>query len=375
MDHSARPLRVLQVNSLFSGGGADNQTLELARGLAEAGDEVILAVASGSRWESLARQAGLEVETFAARSPLKLAMIRSLVRILRARRIDIIHLHQGRDYWPGILAARLAARGARVVVTRHLMTRPRALSRWLLLSFADLVAVSKAVLAVQQRELLGPAARRHLIYGGIDTRRFQTVSPATIQKLRSELGWAPDQVVFGVVGACNLPRGKGQIELLEAADQLQTAFPQARFAVVGEGTLLPWLRDRAAALGLRAKVRFVPFTDEVEAVMGALDVLVHPAVGTEALGLVIWEAMAAGKPVIASRLDGIPEAFEEGRHGFLVPPGDSVALGLAMRRLLENPELRRRFGEEGRAHVERNFSRLEQARRMRALYLKLCGPD
>src|SRR6266404_533484 len=94
------PLRVLQVNGLFTGGGIDNQTSEL-------GDDVTLAIPAGSALEPRVRHSGAQIETFPARSWLKLAMIRRLARLIRSRRAQIIHVHQGRDYWPGILAARL----------------------------------------------------------------------------------------------------------------------------------------------------------------------------------------------------------------------------------------------------------------------------
>src|SRR2546427_10375832 len=170
---SVTPLRVLLVNSLFSGGGTDNQTLELSAGLRESGNDVTLAVPQGSRWEPLARQLpGARVESFAPKSPLKLAMILALIRLIRQRRVQILHAHQGRDYWPAITAARLANRGTRVIVTRHLMTRPRVVSRALLLRMSDVIAVSRAVEEVLQRELRGPPERLHRIYGGIDLKAF-----------------------------------------------------------------------------------------------------------------------------------------------------------------------------------------------------------
>jgi glycosyltransferase involved in cell wall biosynthesis len=100
------------------------------------------------------------------------------------------------------------------------------------------------------------------------------------------------------------------------------------------------LRRRIAELVLEGVATRAPFTHVVSAVMSALDVLVHPALGTDAAPLVVWEALASGRPVIASRLDGIPEAFEEGRHGLLVPPGDIAALAAAMERMVTSPEAR-----------------------------------
>jgi len=370
---SAAPLRILQANSLFNGGGTDNQTIELAAGLRELGESVTLAIATGSRWEPLARQLGVRVETFAAKSRLRQAMIRRLAAIVRQERTQIIHAHQGGDYWPCIIAARIAGCDTRVVVTRHLMTRPGAFSRWFLLSMSDVIAVSRAVEEVLERELRGSRQKLHQIYGGIDPRQFQGERTDKALDWRRQLGWNDDSVVFGVVGGFNLPRGKGQFEFLEAAARLSSEFPGARFVIVGRGSMEILLREQIAGLRLAGAAAIVPFTDDIPTVMYALDVLVHPALGTEALGLVLLEAMASAKPVIATGLDGIPEAMIEGKHGLLVPPGDVSALGKAMRHLLVNRELRSRFGTAGRAHVLENFSRHRQAERVRDLYVQLCG--
>ncbi|MBI3876237.1 MAG: glycosyltransferase family 4 protein, partial [Verrucomicrobia bacterium] len=342
-------------------------------GLRELGVDVTLAIAAGSRWEHMARELGVPVETFPQKSPLKFAMMQRVAALIRERGFDILHAHQGRDYWPSVIAARLAMRGTRVVVTRHMMTRPRTVSRWLLLRCADVIAVSCAVEEVQLRELRGPRARLHQIYGGIDTVKFQPQRTAAMEAFRRERGWGADAVVFGVVGAFDLPGGKGQREFFEAAARLKDEFPRARFAVIGAGTMESLLREQIASRGLGGIATMIPFTNDIVTAIGALDVLVHPAVGTEALGLVLWEAMASGKPVIASRLHGIPEAFIEGEHGLLVPPGDVAAITKAMRTLLLDPAMRARFGAAGREHVCRNFSRRAQAERMLALYRRLCG--
>jgi len=367
------PMRILQVNSLFNGGGADNQTMELAAGLRDLGHSVVLSVPSGSRWEPRGRQLGLPLETFPAKTFLQQAMIRRWAGLISVHRMEIIHAHQGRDFWPAIIAARAAGCGTRVVITRHLMTRPRRLSRWLLLRQADVVAVSKAVEGVLQLHLRGPRARLHQIYCGIDLTRFDPKRTKGARELRQENGWTEDAVVFGVVGAFDLPRGKGQLEFLEAAARLKTKFPQARFAMIGRGTMESLLRERLVALGLKGMATLVPFTEKIPDLMNALDVLVHPAVGTEALPVVLWEGMACAKPVVASRLDGIPEAFVEREHGFLVPPGDVAALAEAMRAFLEDSAQRVRFGTAACEHVHRHFSRARQAEQMSALYARLLA--
>jgi glycosyltransferase involved in cell wall biosynthesis len=364
-------VKILQVNSSFSGGGTDSQTLDLTIGLRNLGEAVILAISQGSRWEPRARNARLRVETFPPRSPLKLAMIRKLIQIIRSEGCEIIHAHQGRDYWPSILAARLAGRGTSAVISRHLMTRPRRVSRWMLLRAAYVISVSNAVHAVLQKELKGPHNRLQQIYGGIDVERFQPIRKSESWNFRESMKWSPNDVVFGVVGAFDFPGGKGQQEFLEAGGQLLKRYPNTKFAVIGAGSLEAQLRQTMASPELRGSAVLVPFTNDIEMVIGALDVLVHPALGTEALGLVLWEAMASGKPVIASRLHGIPEAFIEGKHGMLVPPKNVGELFDAMERLAGNPGLRDAWGTAARLHVEQHFSREESARRTCDLYRQI----
>ena len=357
----------------MAGGGADNQTLELTAGLRDLGCDLTLAIATGSRWDHRARSLGVRVETFARESALKQAFIQRVAQIIRQQRIQVVHAHQGRDYWPAIIAARLAGCGARVVVTRHLMTRPRWFSRWGLLACAQVIAVSQAVLQGLQRELHGPAAHLHQIFCGIDLHRFQTPRTGAVGQFRASQGWGANDVVFGVVGAFGLPRGKGQLEFVQAAAKVHRDYAQARFAIIGDGEMGALLQEQIARLQLQTVVRVLPFTEEIVTAIQALDVLAHPAVGSEAFGLVILEAMACGKPVIASCLDGIPELFKHGKQGLLTAAGDVAALAEAIKSLLANPALRQRLGAAGRWHVARHFTREIMAEQTQAVYLKLCG--
>lgn len=372
---SPRPqsLRILQINSLFSGGGVDNQTLELTRALSELGHQVGMAVAADSRWEHRAHEIGCPVTTFPSKSALRWKLIAHLVSILRRRRIQILHIHQGRDYWPGILAARLACCGTRVVITRHLMTRPRGFSRQFLLRMADIVAVSKAVERILREELQGPQSRIHQIHCGIDVTRFHpTRTPAAIA-LREELGCSSSEVLFGVVGMFERPRGKGQFEFLEAARQVANRYGYARFVLVGKGGLQEELQTLIRESGLSGKASMIGFREDIPSLMSALDVLVHPTTGTEAFPLVVLEAFASGKPVIASNVDGIPEQVVPEVHGLLVPRANVDALASAMELLAVDPSLRHRMGHAGRARVETEFTRETLGRRFEALYLSLLG--
>lgn len=372
---SSRPLRVLQINSLFSGGGVDNQTLELTRALQELGHAVGMAVAAGSRWEGRARALGCPVTTFPSKSALRWRLIVHLVSVIRRRRIQILHIHQGRDYWPGIVAARLAGCGTRVVITRHLMTRPRGFSRRFLLRMAHLIAVSRAVERILREELQGNLDRIHPIHCGIDVARFSPERSPAALAIRTELGCGPEGVLFGVVGMFERPRGKGQFEFLEAAQRVSDGNPNARFVLVGKGGLEGELQSVIRQSNLSGKASMVGFREDMPALMSALDVLVHPTTGTEAFPLVVLEAFASGKPVIASDLDGIPEQITSGIHGLLVPRADVPALADAMERLSADPDLRQRMGQAGRARVESEFNRETLGRRVESLYRSLVPSE
>ncbi len=362
-----QPLRILQLNTVFNGGGTDNQTMELTIGLSALGHTVATACPEGRRCSKQMAEAGFVVRHVEPKSKPKLIL--RLRRLIRSEGFQVIHSHHGRDYWPAVIAAKLSGKRPAVVVTRHLATLPSRASRMFLLRGVDaLVAVSDHVRDLLLPGFSGPKNRIHRIYGGIDLAKFQTVSAETTLAFRRQHGAGPENVVFAVVGAFGLPRGKGQMEFVEAAWLVLKRNPEARFWMIGQGSMRPLLEEQITKLGLAEKVRIIPFTDEIATAMNAMDVLVHPAVGTEALGLVLWEAMACGKPVIASRLGGIPEAFREPDHGMLVAPGEIPELASAMSSLAGDGESRAAMGRAARVYATGHCSRERQARDMAELY-------
>jgi glycosyltransferase involved in cell wall biosynthesis len=150
--------------------------------------------------------------------------------------------------------------------------------------------------------------------------------------MRRQLGLSPGDFAFAVAGGFDFPRGKGQREFLAAAARIHKEVPQARFLIIGRGALAGILMADMARLGLGKKAWLTGQIAEMPLAMNAIDCLVHAQIGTEALGLVVCEAHACGKPVIASALDGIPEAFAPGGYGRLVAPENIEELAQAMKR-------------------------------------------
>jgi glycosyltransferase involved in cell wall biosynthesis len=339
-----------------------------------------------SRYYPAAKEAGVQIETIRPRDKLKL--IRGIARAIRQHDIEVVHAHHGRDYWPAILGARLSNRHPQVILNRHLASSPGAwISRQAILSQCDaMVAVSRFVEKLLREGANDPGSREperrrrppvrgdlskvRMVYGGIDTARF---APLEQCALRAKWNLSPEHYVFGVVGAYNKPRGKGQREFLQAAARVQAKLPCARFLIIGAGTLGPTLKEDIARLGLEGKAWLTPFCTDMPQGMNAIDCLVHPAVGSEALGLAVLEAAACGRPVIASDIDGIPEALIHPDFGALIPAGSVDALEEAMLDWASRPrwDMARRM--EVHTMLDQRFSLQSAARRYLDLYQELAG--
>ncbi|MBI4561325.1 MAG: glycosyltransferase family 4 protein [Candidatus Rokubacteria bacterium] len=195
--------------------------------------------------------------------------------------------------------------------------------------------------------------------------------------VREEFGIGPEVPVVTIVGL--LMRWKGQDVFLDAAAQIRACQPQARFLVVGDrpadgdAAYVAALRQQIRSLGLDRAVTFTGFRHDVQAIMAASDVVVHASTSPEPFGIVLLEAMAAARPVVATALGGPLEIVVPGETGLLVPPGEPNALAEAALFLLERPALRRAMGENGRKRVETLFTADRMARDLEAVLGECVG--
>jgi glycosyltransferase involved in cell wall biosynthesis len=351
---SAAPLRIAHLNSMLTGGGTDDQCVKLARGLGQLRQQVTVVGPDHREFSRIARQEAIPFHPTPPEGPLKVRFILAAARFARHAKIQILHAHHGRDLWPAVLARRMAGTRPLLIVTRHLAKSPSSwISRRFLLSQCDgMVAVSNFVAKVLREgvfepraieperrarpPLLGDLSKIRVIHPGIDTDRFQ---PADAASLRQSWGIAPEHFVFAVVGGYDFPRGKGQREFLRAAAKISAQSDRARFLIIGRGGLKETLERDIRELGLQGRAWLTPYCHDMPSAMNALDCLVHPQVGTEAFGAVLLEAFACGKPVIASALDGVTEAFEAGQQGSLVEPENVDALAAALLEQTRQPAL------------------------------------
>jgi glycosyltransferase involved in cell wall biosynthesis len=380
------PLRILHLNSLLTGGGTDDQCAKLAFSLHQLGQDACVAGPEGRNFSKVIRALGVTFHATQPEGPLKLGFILSAAKLIRRGRIQIVHGHHGRDLWPTILAAKFSGAKPKIILTRHMAKSPSSwLSRRFLLGQCDaLIAVSNFTARVLREgveepdspelerrhrpPLLGDLAKIHVIHGGIDTEKFR---PFEAQARRREWGLRRGDYAFAVAGGYDLPRGKGQREFLQAAARMHAQIPHARFLIIGRGTMGDILRADIERLGLQGKAWLTPYSQDMPQTMNAIDCLVHPQVGTEAFGLVLLEAFACGKPVIASALDGIPEAFSVANFGQLVKPESADELAAAMSKQAAQPVLSPAEAAALHQRVTGDYSLLAFGGRMFEFYLRL----
>lgn len=376
-------LRILQTNTLLNGGGTDDQCIKLAQGLDQLGQKVWIAGPDGRASSNTVRDLSIPYHVTPPEGPFKLKFILDCARFIREKHIQIVHGHHGRDYWPTILAARLSRVQPKIVLSRHMPSSPKSIAskKFLLGRIDALVAVSEFTARVLKQghyEPDSPNPERHarppiggdhskirVAYGGIDTNKF---GPMNAGALRSSWGTGSEDFLFGIVGSYDLPRGKGQPEFLKAASRIHEQHPNARFLIIGRGNMADALKTQIQELGLSDKAVLTPYATNMPEVMNALDCLVHPAVGIEALGLVICEAHACGTPVIANDLDGIPEAFAAGKLGKLIQPESVEELANAMSEQLDQPRPNESERHSMHRKVAKVFSLDAAARRIQEIY-------
>ncbi len=308
--------------------------------------------------------------------PFRPGDLGGIVRALRGLRPHLVHVNMPGPYdgQMGLLAPIARLTGARAVVTtEHLPMVGRLWKRALVKNLAyrwtdrvfticnDNVHYLKEIQNV-------PHAQIEVVYNGLpDT--YGTAPGRERGVVREKLGLERDAVAIGLVGS--LIERKGGNTLLEAVSSLDGAW---HVLLIGDGVERRRLEERARSLGIADRVRFLGErpASEVEEIFTGLDVVAVPSL-VEGMPYVILEAMACSLPVVASAINGIPEAAVDGETALLVPPGDARALRRALDELVRSRDRRKRMGERGRERFERLFTLRRQSASMQRSYLELLG--
>ena len=228
------------------------------------------------------------------------------------------------------------------------------------------VAVSEEVERSIVRKL-GPIEDKvFTISNGVDITQFEKDEDRT--QVTQMLGFESDVFLAVVVGRFHVQ--KGHSYLVEATPTISEQYPQVKFLFIGEGQLEKDLKSQVNRLKLNENIYFLGTRSDVPAILAAVDLFVLPSLW-EGLSIALLEAMAAGKPIVATAVSGTSEVMIPGKTGLLVPPGNSRLLAEAILRILAEPALARKMGCAAKQHVTENFSARKQADEHLALYRRL----
>jgi glycosyltransferase involved in cell wall biosynthesis len=294
-----------------------------------------------------------------------------LLRVIRAERIDLVHLNDvlisNRE---GILAARLA--GVPCLSHVRAFETLTAFDRFLTRYVNAFVYISRAIQASHEAQGV-PAERGRVIYNALDLDEFRAGDRAAA---RAALGLGASEQAVGLIG--RLVAWKGHTVFLSAMARLAQTHPRLRCLIVGdteptEPAYRQELEALAQRLGLAERVRFTGYQARIPELLPALDVLAHCSLKPEPFGRVIIEGMAAGVPVVGAAAGAVPEIITDGESGLLVPPGDVEALATAVGRLLDEPALAERVRQAARRRVQEAFSIQAHVRQVQDVYRALLG--
>jgi starch synthase (maltosyl-transferring) len=353
-------VEILQVIPELDPGGAELILLSLCRLLPRERFRVTVAALDGrGALAERIRTLGCEVEDLGVRSFWSPAA-RRLQEVILRRRPALVHSHLFRAHLALAAAARHVP-GLVTVATEH-QADPRGWALWLLRRATRRASAVTTVSDGVRRHLIAhgfPADRVRTVANGINVEEIDMAAPAA----RRELGLPEGARVAAFVG--RLTQQKGLDILLAAMRQLVAVRPELHLLVAGRGR-----SEKINEPRLADRVHFLGWRNNVPALLKAADLVVLPS-RWEGLSLVLLEAMAARRAVVATRVEGQGEVIEDGVSGLLVPPEDPAALGAAMERILADAALGRHLGEAARRTVEQSYTDRKMAARYAALYDEL----
>ncbi|MDZ7359769.1 MAG: glycosyltransferase family 4 protein [candidate division KSB1 bacterium] len=346
-------MNILFINSIQMFGGGEIWMLRTLRALQERGHRVWLCCRPETEVGQRAIAQGIPVESIKFSGDFNPVTIFQLARFMKRQRIEVVLTNMDKELRLGGMAAKIA--GVPAVIPRRGIDYPLK-NRWRY-RFAYNVLATKTIANSQatKRALLREAPWLHpesieVIYNGIDVQPFLH---ASARPWRSKWSLKADEPLLGFVG--QLDERKGIRVLLAAFARIKSEVPRARLVLVGHGPLREMIESEVKRQQWEDAVLLPGFLEDVPGVMQAIDVLLLPSLW-EGFGIVLIEAMAAGKPAIGTDTSSMPEIIVDGQTGYLVPPGDSEALARRAMELLKNPALREQFGHAARRRVAAKFT-------------------
>ena len=363
----------LHIDTARTWRGGQNQVLQTVLGLRALGHRSTLVAHGAGELRQRAKE-GLDLVPLTPKTEMDLGAAWRLSRLIKQLRPDVIHAHDPHGVAMAALALSMTVAGSRtapgnppLVAARRVdfHMKGNALSRWKYRQVDCFICASEAIRKILVADGV-PPDRAVTVHEGIDVGHVEAAPAAD---LHAEL-WLPHHApIVGNVAA--LVPHKGQRHLIEAAAIVVTRVPDARFVIAGEGELRPALERQIKDHHLEKHVFLTGFRPDVLSVHKAFDIFVMSSV-TEGLGTSLLDAMACGKPIVATTAGGMPEVVEHGTTGILVRPRDHEAMADAIVTLLNDEHARRAMGAAGRIRVRERFSAERMVQDTLAIYRRVA---
>lgn len=364
-------LDVLHVIGSLGAGGAERNLYYLAPSMARSRLAYgICCLMVRGEFAGEVERAGVPVYALGFRRRNTLQTVIRLRRLMRCRRVKVVHTHLYECGVLGRIAAWLA--GVPVIITHEhgKTTWKKWYHRWferIAVRGTDLrIAVSGDIKDLRLRHEHTPRDKIVVIGNAVDASRFEA-GQALRETKRAELG-LERYFVIGTVG--RMVTAKSFDLLLRVAEEVCSRRPQARFLLVGEGPLRDGLTRMRDSLGLAEKVVFLGGRTDIPGLLAAIDLYVITS-QREGLPISLLEAMTAAKPIVATAVGGIPEALNHGEDGLLVEPGNQAALVEAIFALMDDPARRQLMGARARAKATARYSAAAILETLEATYLSI----
>jgi len=369
-----RRIKVLHlVTSLEVGGAQHGMLLGLPRFDSDQYEHIVCSIMDRMQMASQFREAGIEVRSLGLSRKTDIGVVLRLRALLKEMRPDVLHTYLLHGNILGRLIGRLV--GVPVIIgSERTIGQARKWGRLatrLTNPLTDAVEVNSEIGGrAIERDLGVPSEKIELVRSGLDLSVFSSANRR--DELRSEFGVTADQHLIVYMGRLRTVKGVefGIRAFATALEQL----PNIRMVLAGEGDQRNFLGSLVSELGISEQVEFLGVRNDVPELLGAADSVLMPSL-TEGFPRTAIEAMAAGKPVIATNVGGTPEAVIDGETGILVPARDSDALASAIVRLVGDSDLQARLGAAGRERAAQNYSVDKYVSRLDEMYRRYSGID
>lgn len=353
-------MKVLHVITTLNRGGAENHLVDLVLGQLDAGTDVGVAYLKGDGyWAAKLNSAGCQVVLLDLHRYGEIKPMFRLGRLLREFQPDIVHAHMPPAELYSRLAMMVSGFLGSFIISKHNDERffpgwgQRIVGRWVLSRAKRVIAISGAVHRYVEANLSPRSGQVVAVHYGIDPEPYRAITPEVVSGVRACWGIPEGAHVIGTV-ARFVPQKALHVLLKAYASYRASALRDSRLVLVGRGPLEGELKQLATALGIESTVVWAGFREDIEAVMLAFDCFALTS-KYEGFGLVLLEAMAAGRPVVATAVSAIPEVVANGVTGILCSEGNVESVAAAFSRLAE-PVLQLALGEAAVLRIEKSFS-------------------